>query len=329
VDRFSSRNATGTVNCRAHTATATDTCLILQYHRVASLSHDPLQLAVQPHNFEKQIEYLADSFNTISMDQMKSHLRTAAPFADRTVVVTFDGGYTDILYTAKEVLEKCGVFATVFTPSAKIIEPGQFWPGELEDLFIAGNPRGQLEIEVNGISYGWSLGSRRDVFRTFDILCSVLQNTTPSVQKRIINQIRLCVCSSPDEPDSHRTMDAQELKMLEDGGLITVGGHTHNYVKLSALPKWQQAEELAKNKSVLEEALGHPVEYFSYPFGGEEEYGMETAATLENIGFTLACAGSYGTVSAAGATNRYELPRVKVGNWNPFTFYKFLEGFFN
>lgn len=307
---------------------ATDVCLILQYQRVASLSHDPLQLAVQPHNFERQIEYLAENFNVISTDEMKLHLETATPFDNRTVAVTFDGGYSDILYTAKEVLDKYRVPATVFASSARIIEAGQLWQSELEDILIAGTPRGNLDIEIDGQCYMWSLRNRRDAFRTFDALSAIMPDMTPSVQKRILSQIKLCIDSKNAEPDSHRIMDAQELQMLEGGGLITIGGHTHNLVKLSALPKWRQIEELVRNKDVLEEALRHPVEYFSYPFGSEDCYTKETAEMLEDIGFTLAFGSSYGTVSGAKVTNRYEIPRVKVGNWNPFTFYRFLEGFF-
>jgi len=307
---------------------AADTCLILQYHRVATLCHDPLRLAVQPHNFERQMEYLVGNYNVISMDEMKRHLETATPFAKRSVVVTFDGGYTDVLYTAKEVLAEYGVFATVFMPSAKITEPGQFWQSELEDILIAGNAGGHLEIEIDGQSYMWSLRTRRDAFHTFDVLCSIIPSSPPSAQKRIVNQIRLALDAKPAEPDCHRTMDALELRMLEDGGLITVGGHTHNLVKLSALPQWQQIEEVVRNKEVLEEVLEHPVEYFSYPFGNENGCTKDTAAILENAGFTLACDNSYGTVNAAKTTDHFELPKVKVGNWNPFTFYKFLEGFF-
>ena len=293
------------------------------------MCHDPLQLSVQPHNFESQMEYLAESFNVISMDEMKHHLETATPFTGGTVAVTFDGGYTDVLYTAKDVLERYGVFATVFAPSATIIEPGQSWQGQLEDLLIAGNARGHLEIEIDGQCYMWSLRSRRDAFRTFDALYSILPNMTHSAQKRIISQIRLGLSSKPEETDSHRTMDAQELRMLEDSPLITIGGHAHNLVNLSALPGYRQIEQLARNKEILEEVLGHPVEYFSYPFGNENGYAAtETAAMLEDLGFTLACANSYGTVAGIDARNRFELPRVKVGNWNPFNFYRFLEGFF-
>jgi peptidoglycan/xylan/chitin deacetylase (PgdA/CDA1 family) len=90
-------------NSRAGTEyNETSTCLILQYHRVASLCFDPLQLAVEPYHFEQQMEYLAQNFNVVSMDEMKCHLETSQPFRQRTVAVTFDGGYSDVLYTVKK-----------------------------------------------------------------------------------------------------------------------------------------------------------------------------------------------------------------------------------
>ena len=124
-------------------------------------------------------------------------------------------------------------------------------------------------------------------------------------------------------------MDAGELKQLESSGLITVGGHTHDYVKLSSLSESQQAEEILKNKNVLEEVLGHKIEYFSYPFGTNHGYTAETMGILEDIGFSLACGNSYGMVSLVETENRYDLPRVKVGNWNSFVFYRFLRRFFD
>ena len=111
--------------------TATDACLILQYQRVASLCHDPLQQAVEPHNFERQMEYLRENFDVISTDEMKLHMETATPFGNRTVAVTFDGGYSEILYTAKEVLDRYRIPATVFATSARIIEAEQLWQSEL------------------------------------------------------------------------------------------------------------------------------------------------------------------------------------------------------
>ena len=306
-----------------------DTCLVLQYHRVASLCFDPLQLAVEPYHFEKQIEYLAQNFNVISIDEMKHHLETSEPFREGTVVVTFDGGYTDVLYTAKEVLERFEVFATVFASSANIIEGGRFWWQELEDFLIANLFEGQLELEIDCQLYKWPLVTQLDRFRAYDDLYSILSDKTPSEQRIIVEQITRSLDLQAEELDNHRTMSSQELRKLAEGGLVTIGGHTHSYVKLSSLPKWQQIEEVLKNKNVLEEVLGHNIQYFSYPFGNDNSYTAETISILKDIGFSLACGNSYGTVSVTGQTSRYELPRVKVGNWNPFTFYRFLTRFFN
>lgn len=306
-----------------------DTCLVLQYHRVASLCFDPLQLAVEPYHFEKQIEYLAQNFNVISIGEMKHHLETLKPFRDRTVVVTFDGGYTDVLYTAKEVLERFEVFATVFASSANVTEGGRFWWQELEDFLIANHFEGQLELEIDCQLYKWPLVTQLDRFRAYDDLYSILSDKTPSEQRTIVEQITRSLDLQAEEFDNHRTMSAQELRKLVEGELVTIGGHTHSYVKLSSLPKWQQIEEVLKNKNVLEEVLGHNIQYFSYPFGNDNSYTAETISILKDIGFSLACCNSYGTVSATGQTSRYELPRIKVGNWNPFTFYRFLKRFFN
>lgn len=195
-----------------------DTCLVLQYHRVASLCFDPLQLAVEPYHFEEQIEYLAQNFNVISIDEMKHHLEASRPFRERTVVVTFDGGYTDVLYTAKEVLERFEVFATVFASSANIIEGGQFWWQELEDFLIANRFEGQLELEIDCQPYKWPLVTQLDRFRAYDDLYSILSDKTPSEQRTVIDQITRSLELHAEELDNHRTVNAQELRGAYRGG---------------------------------------------------------------------------------------------------------------
>lgn len=322
---FNSRTADSTIKRSIASHSKVDTCLILQYNRIALLCHDPMQLGVEPWKFETHIEYLAHNFNVISMGEMKQHLETATPFREKTVVVTFDGGYVDVLYTAKEVLEKYEVPATVFAASTGIIEEKQFWWDELENLLIAGHSHGQLRVEIDQIVRSWSLGTEYDRFHTYEDLFEILSNKTPAEQKAVMEQIVMALKSQAPERDSHRIMNAQELKELEEGELITVGGHTHSCVKLSSLPKWQQNEEISQNKNILEEVLRHNIRYFSYPFGSESGYTAETMDILENCGFSLACSNSYGTISAAGVSNRYDLPRIKVGNWNQFAFHRYLD----
>ena len=155
-----------------------------------------------------------------------------------------------------------------------------------------------------------------------------MSDKTPPEQEAIIEQITASLDLQAEELDDHRTMSAEELQEITAGGTIAVGGYTHSYAKLSRLAEYQQAEEILRNKEILQETLGRSIEYFAYPFANDNGYTPETMRILQDVGFTLACGGSYGTVSATQGDNLYELPRVKVGNWSPYTFHRFLQRFF-
>lgn len=308
---------------------ATDTCLVLQYHRVASLCFDPQQLTVEPHHFEEQMAYLAENCNVIPIDDMRRHLDTSRLLKQRTVVITFDGGYSDVLYTAKDVLRRFDLPATVFATSANIIDGGRFWWQNLEDYLIANHFEGQLEIEIDSHLHRWPLLTQFDRCRAYEDLYGILLNKAPSERKRLSEEIGKSIELHAEELDTHRTMSVHELRKLVDGGLITVGGHTHSGAKLSSLPKCDQIDEIMKNKEILEEVLKCPIECFSYPLGNCDNDTRETGEFLEDAGFAMACGGSYGAAGISGRTSRYDLPRVKVGNWNTFAFHRFLRRFFD
>ncbi|MBN1507158.1 MAG: polysaccharide deacetylase family protein [Sedimentisphaerales bacterium] len=304
-----------------------DRCLILQYRRIALLSHDPLRLAVQPCNFERQMEYLATNCNVISMGELKWHLQTATPFRDHTVVVTFDGGYADLLYTAKDVLERYEVPAAVFIPSAGLIGRTRFWWDVLEDALIASSSRDRLVIDLDGRPCCWPLASRYDRFRAFDDLYQVLSGKMPSEQQEIVAEIAGGLDGSGREVDSHAVLGVQELSKLQECPLVTVGGYTHNGTMLSLLSEWEQMTEIGRNKEILEEILGHRIEYFAYPFGDEEGPTAGTTTILKTFGFTLSCRTFPDTISVAEPPSLLDLPRLAVGDWNPFTFYRRLKSF--
>ncbi len=306
-----------------------ENCLVLQYHRVATLCFDPLQLSVEPYHFEEQIEYLLENFNVISIDEMRHHIETSKPFKQRTIVITFDGGYTDILYTANDVLKSFAIPATVFVTTSNIIEGGRFWWQELEDFLIANKFGSELELQIDTQYHKWPLLTKMDRFRAYEDLYSILLYKTPFEQREITKEIAESLELHAEEIDNHRTMSAHELKQLADGGLITIGGHTHNCTMLSNLSKQDQINEIVRNKEILEEVLGCDIEYFSHPYGSDDSCTMETTRILHNAGFKLAFCNSYGAVNIRGITNRYELPRVKVGNWNKFAFYRFISNIFD
>ena len=122
-------------------------------------------------------------------------------------------------------------------------------------------------MALDGQRHCWPLASQYDRFLAFDDLYEILSTKTPSEQRGIVAEIAGSLDGLGEEFDSHATLSIQELKRLEEGGLITIGGYTHNCVMLSPLPEWEQVREIGRNKQILEEILGHRIEYFAYPFG--------------------------------------------------------------
>ena len=96
---------------------------------------------------------------------------------------------------------------------------------------------------------------------------------------------------------------------------------------LSPLPEWEQVREIGRNKQILEEILGHRIEYFAYPFGNEDSLTTGIMRILKRFGFTLSCRISSDTINVTEPPNLFDLPRLTIGDWNPFTFCRRLKGF--
>lgn len=63
---------------------------------------------------------------------------------------------------------------------------------------------------------------------------------------------------------NHMTWD--ELRLWQQAG-CSIGGHSHTHLCMSRLSETELHDEVARNKSVLEEHLQTPMRAFSYPYG--------------------------------------------------------------
>ena len=99
-----------------------------------------------------------------------------------------------------------------------------------------------------------------------------------------------------------------ELREMEENG-ITVESHTMNHYKLEELPDDEIRSELLNSKQMLEEQLGHPVEFLAYPTG---TYNLHIAGIAKAVGYKGAYTIKYGNVDLG--SNFYALERVPIFN---------------
>jgi peptidoglycan/xylan/chitin deacetylase (PgdA/CDA1 family) len=96
------------------------------------------------------------------------------------------------------------------------------------------------------------------------------------------------------------------LKGLERRG-IEIGSHTVHHLELPYLSTAQATAELVDSRRVLEQHLGHPVQWFAYPAGAEDARAVEL---VRKAGYVLAVTthpGSQQSAQAPLTLDRYEI----------------------
>jgi len=97
----------------------------------------------------------------------------------------------------------------------------------------------------------------------------------------------------------------QQIIEMSGNGL-TIGSHTMHHSYLPRLAEELVDEELRASRRAIEERIGRPVEFLSYPVGG---YTPQAKAIARDVGYRAACTTNRST---SFAMDRYALRRIKM-----------------
>jgi len=87
--------------------------VILQYHHVSDKT--PPSTSISPEQFAIHMQYLADNnYHVIALSDLMNAIKKQQPIPDKTVVITFDDAYVDILTNGKPILDKFEYPFTIF-----------------------------------------------------------------------------------------------------------------------------------------------------------------------------------------------------------------------
>ena len=295
--------------------------IILIYHRVADLPSDPEMLAVSLENFRRQMEFLKRNFRILRFEEEWSDLKEPA------VVITFDDGYADNFLEALPILEEARVPATFFVSTGHIGTDREFWWHRLEALLLDDGEY-PARFELNDSRHGrvWFTASseqRKVMYRTLNEL---MQKIDPDRRKVWLDQVAQWAGRDKDGGRSlHRSMTREELKTLAASPWATVGAHTVTHTALSGLTEEQQRHEIVSSRRDLEKITGREITTFSYPFGRKQDYDRTSVRLCREAGFMKAAANFPGQVHRW--TDRFQLPRHLVRNWDVETFAAEIKGF--
>ena len=301
---------------------------ILMYHRITEEDFDPWGLAVSPQRFERQMEWLAEDREMLSLsDFVRRH--EEGRLSEGAVAVTFDDGYACVAKVAVPVLSRLGIPATIFIPSKLIRREREFWWDDLERIVrLAGTT--QLMIDDMAISLGaqepaddtWRPNAQPSTERqkAFLSLWSKLKGQSAKDREATLDNLRAQAGVAVEPRQSHRPMTADEVRDLASPS-IEFGSHGLSHPDLLTLRPDEAREEVRASIDDCAKLVGERPSAFAFPYGRHDRRTERLAA---NAGYECACTAAHGFMRKS--SNRFALPRIAVGDWNADVFQRKLLG---
>jgi peptidoglycan/xylan/chitin deacetylase (PgdA/CDA1 family) len=320
--------------------------IIMVYHHIATVSHDPWGIAVTEKNFAEQLGILKSYADPIPLKTMMG-ARSDSDLPPRPVSITFDDGYIDNFTVAAPLLSNLRIPGTMFLTTGYSGMTREYWWDALEQLvFGFGSCPTSLDFEVKGQRMSWTYegvaerrsggqdsrgwrawepatGPRESLYQwLYNLLARLPMKEKDSVLDQLQEHSGVHAIVRPGS----RTGSEEEVRALALNDYVEIGAHTVTHPVLSSISPNEQRQEIEGSRASLERLIGRPVESFAYPYGKRMHYSKTTTALLRDLGFQCGCSNYWGVVTTS--TNRFELPRIQALDCGGDEFRKELETWF-
>ena len=282
--------------------------LVLNYHRIARSRAeliDPGVWAATPEGFDAHVALLQREADLIAPEELDDALRARH---GRHVLITFDDGYRDNAQYALPVLSARGARAAFFLATGYLDDPRLAWWDEIAWMLERATGRalppgpwgGPLELRPDPL--GEPLGAVLAAYKARagahgGELLDALADATGAGR-------------APRSAAEGLWMSWDEARALRDAGM-TVGGHTVDHPVLATQSAAAQEAEIAVCARRLEQELGEPMRWFSYPVGQRASFDAVSRRALRRAGVEHAFS-YYGGVARGARLDPYDIPRVSV-----------------
>jgi len=255
--------------------------------------------------FRAQMELLARDYHPVSLDEVVDGLHSRKDLPSRSVVVTFDDGYTDNAEVAMPILNRIGIPATFYVTVDCVERRKLPWPSRLRFAFR----KTTLQAWADSQGTTWQLDDPDSRERAYLASCDDCCQLSGKVQEgfvyRIEEQLQVAV---PGDSGS-LMMNYDQIRSLARHGHI-VGSHTMTHPNMVCIPEQDAKDELAESKQHLERELKATIKHFSYPCPAMTPHWNEkTVAQTRVVGYESAVTTN-GGVTRCG-DNPLSLKRIR------------------
>ena len=269
---------------------------ILMYH---SVMENPAQHADSlggiihsTSEFRAQMELLGRDYHPMGLDQLVKKLNAGQDLPSRSVVITFDDGYTDNYEVAMPILDQLGIPATFYVTVDCLENRKLPWPSRLRFAFRSTKRSGWID----GSGKAWDLRNPESREQAYLVCCDACCQLAGIAQEDFVTKLeKYFDCRVPDALSS-LMMNYDQVRGLARNGHI-VGSHTMTHPNMAHIKETDAEVELAESKRRLESELKMPVPHFSYPCPALTPHWSErTVSQSRAVGYGSAVTTNGGVV---------------------------------
>ena len=278
--------------------------VFLNYHRVISdqeylnEKRPNNDLIVTESNFEKQIKYLKQNFNIISINDIDKNLKQK-----KNVVITFDDGYFDNFRNALPILKKYECPATIYIVTSFLNNKNYPWWLKIWKIIEKNEHLTYNQKKIN-------ISDNKSKLKVYHFFCKKIFSMKQLEQNSFFSEICKDLNQIPIIKKDEFLSD-NDLKRLDESKLIEIGCHTHTHQNLKLLDDNELKYEINSSKNILEQMLRKKINHFSIPFGTKDSFTEKTIKSLQKFNFKTIVSTEHGNFNKE---NLFTIPRIGIGN---------------
>ena len=282
---------------------------ILMYHSVMA---DPAQHADSlggiihsQSEFRAQMELLACDYHPVSLQEVVHQLNRGGTLSPRSVVVTFDDGYSDNYEVAMPILNQVGIPATFYITVDCVEKRKLPWPSRLRFAFRST----KVPAWTDPRAKSWDLRTAESREQAYLASCDDCCQRAGAAQEELVSRVETQLDSRAPDDLSRLMMDYEQARGLARNGHI-VGSHTMTHPNMAHINERDAEVELAESKHRLESELKMPVPHFSYPCPALAPHWSEkTVSQSRTVGYGSAVTTNGGVIRSGD--NPLSLKRIR------------------
>lgn len=281
---------------------------IIMLHRVLASKEDFVyqDIEITTEYLEKIIKYfIENNYEIVSLDTAYEILKGETELDKKFVVFTFDDGYIDNYTLAYPIFKKYNIPFTIYITTSFPDKTALLWWYALKDLI---NNSQQIEFAVDEEMHVYNTGkSNESIFLELrNLILSLNVDQQKDLFKTLFEENGIDILQYSKE----LTMSWDQIKILSQDEIATIGAHTTNHYNLKRLNAETVRKEMLDSKERIEKMIEKKVEHFAFPFGSANEAGIREIEIADKLNFKTSTTTMCGNIFPEHFQYMNCLPRI-------------------